>query len=321
MSITQVKENVVTLLENIVKRSEIMEKQSGSRMLLEIDLAMEDVRLLYREMERLRKFAEAEGLSGALNIRNDVFTQPKAPPQEPAPVQQKETAPEQPVAPKPVEREVVQTRQQAPPAPEPQKPEPQVQPPAPVREEPVAKEPVKQQEATPEPVQQQQAEPQKPVIKTPEPQLKSEPAPVPEEPKTPVVQPRPQNNKPPKVVAEAVDQKKTVVGETFSREKSSVHERLAMIKDDKSIGARMQYKPVASIKEAIGINDKFLFVNELFNGDLNVYNEAVEKLNSCPSIHEAFEMLNGLTVTFHWDGERSAETIDKFANIVQRRYM
>ncbi|MFW5707904.1 MAG: hypothetical protein ACOC12_08290, partial [Bacteroidota bacterium] len=80
-------------------------------------------------------------------------------------------------------------------------------------------------------------------------------------------------------------------------------------------------KPVANIKEAIGINEKFLFINELFSGDLKAYNDAVQQLNNCSSIQEAFELLNRYTEDFQWDGQRSAETIEKFANIVQRRYM
>jgi len=276
MTLSETKENIVSLLENIIKRTELIERQSGSRNLLEIDLAMEDIRLLYRELNLLRKLSENENLAEVPLIRRerkqesrDLQEQPQLKTQEK--VSEPETS--QPIESK-AEEETVE-----------------------VKEEHVAKvetEPAKQ-------AQKSEAE----VV----PDLK------------PREEPKMENNSAPKETAETVTQGKPIVGEKFSSEKSSIHERLAQIKDDKSIGARMQYKPVKNIKEAIGINEKFLFINELFNGDLKSYNESVEKLNDFPSIHEAFEFLNKLTYEYQWDGQRSADTIEKFANLVQRKYM
>ncbi|MBW6478722.1 MAG: hypothetical protein K0B37_04775 [Bacteroidales bacterium] len=241
MKLTETKENIVNLLENIIKRTELIERQSGSRNLLEIDLAMEDIRMLYRELNLLRKFSENENLAEApVIIRDPKEERTDAPEQSQVKPQEKVSEPE---AAKPVEKKVEEKPRE-------------------VKEEPLVK-----------------------------------------------VEPEP------------VETSKPLVGEKYSSEKSSIHERLAQIKDDKSIGARMQYKPVKNIKEAIGINEKFLFINELFNGDLKAYNESIEKINDFPSIHEAFEFLNRLTFEFQWDGQRSADTIEKFANLVQRRYM
>jgi hypothetical protein len=274
MTLSETKENIVGLLENIIKRTELIERQSGSRNLLEIDLAMEDVRLLYRELNLLRKLSEEENLAGAPVIKRerkeervDVPEQPQVKPQEKV---------SEPEAAKPVEKKVEEKPQE-------------------IKEEPVVK-------VEPEPVVQEQKQ-------------KAETKPEPRH------ETKPETNSEPKTRTETVEASRPLVGEKFSREKSSIHERLAQIKDDKSIGARMQYKPVKNIKEAIGINEKFLFINELFNGDLKSYNESVEKLNDFPSIHEAFEFLNRLTYEFQWDGQRSSDTIEKFANLVQRRYM
>jgi hypothetical protein len=276
MTLSETKENIVSLLENIIKRTELIERQSGSRNLLEIDLAMEDLRLLYRELNLLRKLSENENLAEAPLIRRERKQESRDLPEQPQlKTQEKvsESETNQPIESK-AEEETVEGK-----------------------EEPVAK-------VETEPAKQSQ-KPEAEVV----PDLK------------PREEPKMENNSAPKETAETVSQGKPIVGEKFSSEKSSIHERLAQIKDDKSIGARMQYKPVKNIKEAIGINEKFLFINELFNGDLKSYNESVEKLNDFPSIHEAFEFLNKLTYEYQWDGQRSADTIEKFANLVQRRYM
>ncbi len=268
MSLTQTKENIVNLLENIIKRTELIERQSGSRNLLEIDLAMEDVRSLYSQLELMRKLSEAGNLSEAHVISGDHGKTKEAP----------QKAYEEPV------KDVLKEEK-----------------------------PVKQEKETkPEPAAEEKA---KNVVKDQEKQ--------PEKPdiEKPIVASKPEKVEPEETPAKPVQQNSTIVAEKFSNEKSSIYERLLEIKEDKSIGARMQYKPVKSIKDAIGVNEKFLFINELFNGDLKSYNEAVERLNQFPSIHEAFEFLNKLTHEFQWDGQRSADTIEKFANLVQRRYM
>ena len=308
MSTAQTRENIVTLLENIIKRTELMERQSDSRNLLEVDLAMEDVRMLYRQLEVLR---------------GQMWAQKPQP--DPSATHLHKVTQEKPTDPKPTVTQVPETARN------------QASDSFPEAKAPVEKEVEKKTEEVPE---------KEPVTQTPVSKPEPKPAdPTPEE-KTPVTEPKAEtpakeaqqekqavapsvteragketeaNQKAP--VGEVVGNGKTIVGEKFNPEKSSVHERLAQIKDDKSIGARMQQKPVGNIKEAIGINEKFLFINELFNGDLKAYNDSIEKLNTVPSIHEAFAFLNELTNEFQWDGQRSAHTIERFANLVQRRHM
>lgn len=111
------------------------------------------------------------------------------------------------------------------------------------------------------------------------------------------------------------------IGDKLGGEDNSLHQRISSQKEDKSIGARLQHYPISNIREAIGLNEKFLFINELFNGDIEAYNDAINKLNDIGSVKQAFDYLNTLTGIYGWDAGRSAETIEKLANFVQRRYM
>jgi len=297
MSIAETKENIVILLENIIKRSETIERQTGSKTLLEIDMAMEDIRLLYREMDRLRKFTEVENMQNfpglrERNLASAVKPATHQPAQQGASDETQHTPvkKDEPVAPEPV------------PVPDPPAKAPEQQ----IEREKETKAPVAPEQPAAPPVKE-------PVAEMPKPENKPEPASKPAAKAKTTHHPQ----------ESPISEKDTgmLVGEKYASEKSSVHERLAQIKEDMSIGARMQSKPVSNIKEAIGLNEKFLFINELFSGDINAYNESINQLNSCESIHQAFEMLNNLTSEFNWDGKRSGETIDKFANLVQRRYM
>ena len=111
------------------------------------------------------------------------------------------------------------------------------------------------------------------------------------------------------------------IGDQYLEEDNSVHQHISNQKEDKSIGARMQQKPIASLKEAIGVNEKFLFINELFKGNIQAYNEAISRLNEMDDAKAAFDYLNELSMIHSWDANRSVSTIEKLADLVHRRHM
>jgi len=67
----------------------------------------------------------------------------------------------------------------------------------------------------------------------------------------------------------------TTIADSFQAEK------------DNSIAATVNPQAVQDLKMAIGINDKFLFINELFEGDPSVYNQAIESINDAGGPDEA----------------------------------
>ncbi len=115
--------------------------------------------------------------------------------------------------------------------------------------------------------------------------------------------------------------KEKAVADQYVEADNSLNKRISANTTDKSIGARMQQKPISNIKEVIGVNEKFLFINELFDGDIQEYHDAISRLNSMQHMQEAFDFLNELSEQYSWDANRSAATIEKLANYVQRRYM
>ncbi len=65
-----------------------------------------------------------------------------------------------------------------------------------------------------------------------------------------------------------------------------------MHNDDKSIVENLTNRPLADLRAAIGINEKFLFVNELFGGSLQEYNQAIQALNQAGNLDSALEIFN-----------------------------
>ena len=89
--------------------------------------------------------------------------------------------------------------------------------------------------------------------------------------------------------------------------------------EDNSLAARLQRKPVSDLISAIGINDKFLFLNELFNGSMEKYNKSIRSLNSFSTLLGAKTYMSELQIEFQWDC--NSDAYKKLNDLVERRFL
>jgi hypothetical protein len=82
---------------------------------------------------------------------------------------------------------------------------------------------------------------------------------------------------------------------------------------------QLSVKPISDIKLAITLNDKLLYVKDLFNGYNLAYSEAIEILNRFNTFEEASRFLNTNYVTKN-NWESKAATVEKFYALLRRRY-
>jgi hypothetical protein len=86
----------------------------------------------------------------------------------------------------------------------------------------------------------------------------------------------------------------------------SVGEKIAAERPVESIGEVITSKNIISLKLAIGINEKFFFLNELFDGKMNEYNETIEGLDQKETLKDALELLDSTKIDKSWDDESEA---------------
>ena len=89
--------------------------------------------------------------------------------------------------------------------------------------------------------------------------------------------------------------------------------------EDISLAARLQRKPVADLISAIGINDKFLFLNDLFGGSMDKYNKSIRSLNSFSTLLGAKTYMSELQIEFQWDC--NSDAYKKLADLIERRFL
>jgi hypothetical protein len=107
--------------------------------------------------------------------------------------------------------------------------------------------------------------------------------------------------------------------------KESLFEKAASLYDkiakptDKTVVGQATRQPVSNIKAAIGINDKFAYLKELFKNNVNDYNEALEKLNNFENYAEAEDFFQELKAKYEWDPE--SKSFQGLADLLNRRYL
>lgn len=85
-----------------------------------------------------------------------------------------------------------------------------------------------------------------------------------------------------------------------------------------TLADKLQHNTVKSLQSAIGINDKFLFVNELFNGSMEKYNRSIENLDDLKTLNGALIYLNELRVELQWNS--SNEAYKRLLELVHRKF-
>ena len=128
------------------------------------------------------------------------------------------------------------------------------------------------------------------------------------------------------VKAEAV-KAESVVGEQKSQEPSkailadrfiaggTLGEKISTAKKEEAGSSLIQGKPITDIAAAIGINDRFYFIRELFSGDALAYGDTINRLNAAASLGEAMKILDESTVM---GSDPSAQS--SFVDVVRRKF-
>lgn len=118
----------------------------------------------------------------------------------------------------------------------------------------------------------------------------------------------------PKTREELEKQDKSIVADKFQNKKG-INEQFSGNEKNK-VDSSLKIKPINDIKKAFGINDRFMFIKELFNSNREDFNNELDYLNSLNNYEEAIEQLNS---KYNWDNE--SEAVQSFLSIIRRRFL
>lgn len=86
-----------------------------------------------------------------------------------------------------------------------------------------------------------------------------------------------------------------------------------------TLADRLRMQSVSDLKKAIPLADKFLFTNELFKSDPELYSKALDRLNECKDALQARDLFESMKQHFEWD--ENSKTMKKFADLLTRKFL
>ena len=104
------------------------------------------------------------------------------------------------------------------------------------------------------------------------------------------------------------DDPKPVLGEQF-------HEALSVADTIACPKGVAESTPVVSLREAIGVADKFMLIRELFGGDADAYEQAVEMLDKQSSFDDCI-----IYISENYTWSPNAEGAKMMMELLQRKY-
>ncbi len=107
------------------------------------------------------------------------------------------------------------------------------------------------------------------------------------------------------------------INEAVATSHTSINEKLKQSKID--LGETLTETPIRDLRKAIGVNDRFLFINELFRGDEVAYERSIKTINSFSIFAEAeYWIQRELKVKNGWD--MNNEMVAHFFQLIKRRF-
>lgn len=107
---------------------------------------------------------------------------------------------------------------------------------------------------------------------------------------------------------------------TFTQPKpqESINDRLSKtVGNVASVAQKHEHTPIADLKRAITLNQRFQFSKELFKGNNQEYEVAIDRLNNT-NRDEAFRQLDALKSKYSWNSE--SQVTQDFVELIERRY-
>jgi hypothetical protein len=91
------------------------------------------------------------------------------------------------------------------------------------------------------------------------------------------------------------------------------------IKEVKEVKDHLVMEPIKDLRSAIGINDKFQFIQELFGGDEKSFEVGIKTINAFKIFPEAqFYIKRELREKNNWDEE--SNVVKQFDQLIKRRF-
>jgi hypothetical protein len=106
-----------------------------------------------------------------------------------------------------------------------------------------------------------------------------------------------------------------IVAEKYQTSQNYINQAIASKQTQKDLTTKLQSMPIADLRSSIGLNEKFLFIKEIFRGRPDIYSQCIDEINNASSYGEALEHLKGKYAL-----DENNEVVKKLLTLVKRKH-
>jgi hypothetical protein len=106
-----------------------------------------------------------------------------------------------------------------------------------------------------------------------------------------------------------------ILAHKYQSSQNYINQAIASKQTKKDLTTKLQSKPISDLRNSIGLNEKFLFIKDLFKGRLDQYNECIDDLNNSASYGDAMVLIRD-----KYSLDENNEVVRKLADLVKRKH-
>ena len=110
--------------------------------------------------------------------------------------------------------------------------------------------------------------------------------------------------------------KTEIIADRLQNEQSFMNESLMQQVSSKDLSSKLTSQPISDIGAAMGLNEKFSFIQELFKNDPDKFTETINNLNRASNFNDAYSYLSD---TFNWDMDDLQ--VQKLLDLIRRKFI
>ena len=118
----------------------------------------------------------------------------------------------------------------------------------------------------------------------------------------------------PQVEKEGKNSESAILADKYSQSSVGLNEQFGILKTENDLSEKLKTKPITSLSEAIGVNDKFLFMSEIFNGNKDAYTQAISRLENAETLSDA----RAVIMSYTGDSNEN-EVVKQLLDLVKRK--
>jgi hypothetical protein len=133
-----------------------------------------------------------------------------------------------------------------------------------------------------------------------------------------VLKETPKKQEPSPIVEPEATAKETTSSDGFNED----YDELFLFKEATDLSQKLSATPLKDLNKALGLNEKFLYINELFGGDVAKFQAAIKVLNDEENFDTARSYVESeLIETYNWMKKVKTPIAKDFVKLVRRRYL